>query len=42
MNIVDIIEKEVKEKINEYKTISEDHMIFGMNTSNMFTLKAKN
>ena len=28
MNIVDIIEKEVKEKINEYKTISEDHYDF--------------
>ena len=28
MSIIDIIEKEVKEKINEYKTNSEDHYDF--------------
>lgn len=28
MNIIDIIEKEVKEKIDEYKTNSEDHYDF--------------
>ena len=28
MNIIDIIEKEVKEKIDEYKNNSEDHYDF--------------